>query len=93
MAAMTEIRLREAVLRGLNGERFDEDFCPCSNLFLPVGGWRVCARDGRLSIEAGALRFYVSKDGVKVRRPREYIRGEECYARIRRIIEAAVSEA
>ena len=93
MQAMTEGRLRETVLRGLGGARFEEGSCPCSSLFLPVGTWKAKARDGRLALEAGAVRFSVSRAGVKSRKPSGYLRGEECYERIRQIIEAAVSES
>ena len=92
MLAMTEERLRDTVLRGLSGERFDEGFCPCSNLFLPTGTWRVKAKDGRMSIEAGAVTFSVSENGVRARTPEGYLRGEECYNRIRGIIKSVLSD-
>lgn len=91
MVSMNERRLRETVLRGLGGEAFEEDFSPCSNLFLPIGGWRVTAGGGRVSVEAGAVRFDVSAAGVSSRLPEGYLRGEEHYERIGKIIKSSLS--
>ena len=88
---MTEGRLRDIVVRGLEGERLEEDFAPCSNLFLPSGGWSVRAVGGSVSVEAGAVMFSVAASGMSAVLPEGYLRGEEHYARIGKIIRSALS--